>query len=123
VRVSGSHVLVSFDGSARARRALADGAASTRASGGRLTVLALSAVEDPSRCCNMQTTMWNREMRRVADESIRQARALVDRDLDAEFVIRDGSTRRDVATAARELGCDVIIEPRRRGTRHRQLPA
>jgi nucleotide-binding universal stress UspA family protein len=71
----------------------------------------------------MQTTMWNREMRHLADESIRQARALVDRDLDAEFVIRDGSTRRDVAAAARELGCDVIIEPSRRGTRHRQLPA
>ena len=54
-------------------------------------------------------------MRRVANESIRQARDLVGRDLDVEFVVRDGSTQGDVAKVAREFGCDVIIEPRRLG--------
>lgn len=108
-------MLVYFDGSDRASAALADGAAAARASGGRLTVLALAAVEEPMRCCNMQTTFWNQEMRRLAQESISRARSLVDPALDVDFVIRDGSRRRDVAAAALELGCDVIVEPTRRG--------
>jgi nucleotide-binding universal stress UspA family protein len=113
-------VLVSFDGSDRACAALADGAVAARASGGRLTVLALAAVEEPMRCCNMQTTFWNREMRRLAQESISRARSLVDPALDADFVIRRGSRRRDIAAAAVELGCDVIVEPTRSGrSRHR----
>lgn len=118
--MSVSHVLVSFDGSDRACAALADGAAAARGSGGRLTVLALAAVEEPMRCCNMQTTFWNREMRRLAQESISRARSLVDPTLNVDFVIRDGSRRRDVAAAAVELGCDVIVEPARRGRSRRR---
>jgi nucleotide-binding universal stress UspA family protein len=70
----------------------------------------------------MQTTMWNREMRRLADDSIRRAKVLVGPELEASFVIRDGSTRRDIAAAAADLGCDAIIEPARRGrTRQRRV--
>lgn len=118
--VSVSHVLIAFDGSKRARRALADGVATARSSGSRITVLALAATEKPARCCNLQTTFWNQEVRRLAQDSIGDARTLVDLEIDAHYVVREGSGRRAVAEAAVELGCDLIVEPGRRGRSRRR---
>lgn len=113
-------VLVRFDGSARSERALADAAAAARETGRRLSVLVLAQIEEPSKCCNCQTTFWNQEMRRVAQADAQRARALLADDVEADVVVREGAGDAAVRRAAAELGCDTIVEPRRRGGARRR---
>ena len=119
-----SHVLALFDGSRAGERAISEATDLAREAGARLTILTLAAVEEPSRCCNMQTTSWNRDMRELAREELDRARSLLTVDVDAEFVIREGRGRSAVANAAADLGCDLIIEPgKRRGAPRRSAVA
>ena len=115
-----THVVAAFDGSDSARGALADAAAIAQEWGARLTVLALAPTERPARCCNLQTTSWNAEMRRLAAGDLRRARSLLD-GVDAEFVMREGCGRRALARAAEQLGGDLLVQGGRRHTRRRAL--
>lgn len=110
-RMSTAHVLVHFDGSRSSERALAEGAITARETGSALTVLVLAQVEAPSRCCNLQTTFWNSEMRRLSQAAAQQARGLLPSDVAAEVVVREDSGRSAVRRAAAELGCRTLFEP------------
>lgn len=115
-------VLVLFDGSTRSERAVADASQAARETGGRLSVLVLAPVEEPPKCCNCQTTFWNREMRRVAQDDARRVRTLLADDVDADVVVREGAGDAAVRRAAAELGCETIVEPRRlRRSRQRAI--
>ena len=106
-----AHVLALFNGSAAGERALADATDAAREADAELTVLVLAAIEEPSRCCNLQTTSWNREMRQLAREELERARQLVADDVRASFVVREGRGHAAVVAAATQLGCDVLVEP------------
>lgn len=109
-----SHVMTVFDGSRAAERALVDAAHEARDSGAPLSVVILAAVEQPSRCCNMQTTLWNREMRRLAAEERARAQVLVPDDIPVQVQVREGRGHEAALAVARELGCDLVLEPGRR---------
>ena len=112
--MSASHVLAFFNGSAAAERALIDAADVAREADAELTVLVLAAVEEPARCCNLQTTAWNREMRHLAREELEHARLLLAGGVRVSFVVREGKGHADVDAAASDLGCDLLVEPRSR---------
>lgn len=109
-----SHVLALFDGSPAGERVLIDAAHTAREHRAPLSVLVLAAVEKPSRCCNMHTIFWNGEMRRLADRDRARAQLLVPDDIPVEVVLREGRGHRAALAAAKELGCDLVLEPRRR---------
>ena len=116
-------VLALFDGSRGAEKALERATVISRESGAPLSVLVLAFVEKPSHCCNMQTTFWNREMRRIAGEDAQRARSLLADEHEAQVIIREGSRDDVVREVAAELGCRTIVEARSRGrTRRRDLP-
>lgn len=100
-------ILVPFSGSRKSERALAAAVSAARATNVPLRVLVLAAVEDPSRCCNLQTTSWNAELRRLAAEDANRASALLPDDVDWEVVVREGQGRGAVRRVAAELGCTV----------------
>ena len=116
-------VLVMFDGSPRSKVAVTEATRLARESGARLSVLVLAAVEEPSKCCNCQTTFWNQDMRRLAREHAVEVRALLADDVPADVCVREGRGKQAVARAAAELGCATVVEARRRGARARAATA
>lgn len=116
-------ILVRFDGSRKSEHALAQAVSAARASETALTVLVLSEVEQPSRCCNLQTTSWNRELRRMAQADAERARALLPEDLEAEVVIREDHGPGAIQRAADDLACRTLPRTGRRGLRRRAFGA
>jgi hypothetical protein len=116
------HVVVVCESSDAGQTALRDAATTAQEWDARLTVLALAATERPSRCCNLQTTSWNAEMRRVAAEELGRARTLL-QGADAAFVVREGCGRHAAERAATELGGDLLVRAGRRRSRRRTLTA
>lgn len=118
--MSTRRVLVHFDGSRAGERAVAEAAATACEQGAALIVLVLAQVEEPSPCCNLQTTFWNAEMRRLAQAAAHQARGLLPEGVDAEIVVRETSGRSAVRQVAGELGCETLIESGWRGRPRRR---
>jgi len=113
--LASKHVAVGYDGTRRADKALDAAVALARGAHARLSVISLAAVEAPAKCCNVQTTFWNAEMRRLAAESADRAREAVGGGVEAEFIIRDGRGAAAVQEIASDLGCDVVVAANRRG--------
>ena len=109
-----SHVMAVFDGSREAERVLVDAAHEARDHDAPLSVVVLAAVERPARCCNLQTTAWNRELRRLAEEDRARATVLVPDDIPVDVRVREGRGHKAALAVARELGCDLLLEPGRR---------
>jgi nucleotide-binding universal stress UspA family protein len=117
------HVAVMFDASAAARRALLEAASIADEHGAQLTVI--SAVPHDRRLvccavCTVRRTSWNRAMDDVAEADLTEAGALLgDREPTPRFRAVSGSGVSAVRRAAVELGCDLLVVPRRRFRRPR----
>lgn len=107
------HVLVLYDGSDAARRALAAAASITGERRAALTVVSLVAHERESGgCCCVPGTTWNRELDTLADEQVQQARVLLRaHGCVAHFAIVEGSGGRAIRSSADEFGCDLVMVP------------
>ncbi len=114
-------VLVLFDGSSRSKLAVGEATRLARESGTRLSVLVVAAVEEASKCCNCETTFWNQDMRRLAQEQAVEVRALLSDDVPTDVIVREGKGKQAVARTAAGLGCATVVEARRRGARPRAV--
>ncbi len=119
------HVLVAYDGTARADAALKAGERIARDAGAQLTVAAVVELASgcrscgASRGCGITTGDWNRIMREYAWEELLHARTQLG--VPARLEILCGAPRRALTDGARELGCDAIVLPARRGAVARLL--
>ena len=106
------HVLVVCDGSSEGYDAVR--AASTIASRERatLTVAAVAELEQPGRGCQVGTGAWNQVLMEAADADLERARTIVESP--AFFTVLKGPMARALLDAERNLGCDLIVMPRRR---------
>jgi nucleotide-binding universal stress UspA family protein len=105
------HVLVACDGSPAgyaAVRAASQLAVRDHAS---LTVAAVADVEHPGRCASFGVGAWNAALIDAARAELEQARRIVHSP--ARFTVLTGPMDRALADAGQELGCDVIVLPRR----------
>jgi len=107
------HTVVAYDGRRAADVALDVATSHVATVGGRLTVAVVAETERPSRCCNLQTVNWNREIREFAARDIVKARARVDPRIDAEFLIveTDGDPVGTLAGLARSVEADLVVVP------------
>jgi nucleotide-binding universal stress UspA family protein len=120
--MSYQHVLVPYDGTARADQALRAGARLARDAGAQLTIAAVVELATPCRsCANCGITVghWNRMMREHAWEQLLHARTLLD--IPAHLELMCGHGQRVLTDGARELGADAIVLPARSGPLARLL--
>jgi nucleotide-binding universal stress UspA family protein len=112
------YVGVMFDSSAAAERALLEAVSIADEHDAHLAVI--SAVPHDRRMvccavCTVRRTSWNRAMDEVAQADLSKARALLGRREPApRFLAVSGSGVSAVQRAARRLGCDLLVVPRRR---------
>ena len=107
------HLLVVCDGSSEADEALRAASELARRDRARLTVAAVVELERPGRGCQVGASTWNEVMRDAASGDLDRARAVTD--APAEFTVLCGPPGRALVDGVRELGCDAIMLPRRRG--------
>jgi nucleotide-binding universal stress UspA family protein len=106
------HVLVVFDGSSTARRALRQAIALCDEHEGELTVLTFVAHEIRSVGCCVPAVMWNRELDEMAAGDLAVARAMVgDHPGITSLEAVSGSGTVAVAREARRRDCDLILVP------------
>ena len=121
------HVAVMFDASAAAERALLEAVSIADEHDAQLTVI--SAVPHDRRrvgcaVCSVRRRSWNRTMDEVAQADLAKARVLLGgREPAPRFRAVSGSGVSAVRRAALELGCDLLVVPRRRFSRRpKRLP-
>jgi hypothetical protein len=105
--------LVVYGGSARGDASLREAARVTRRRGGRLSVVALAAVEpEHARCCDMRSVLWNGVQRELAESELAKARLAVDDDATVALTVLGylGLGAADaIAGHAAELGAERIV--------------
>lgn len=122
------HVLVVFNGSAAAPRALLDAAAIADEHDAEISVI--STVPHDARkvgCvnCGVSTPYWNATLNDLAKKELATARAILgDRHPATRFSVVSGNDTGALRRAVAELGCDLVVLPRRdrfrrRGARRR----
>jgi nucleotide-binding universal stress UspA family protein len=119
---SAGHVLVLCEESEPGRAALLLAQHEAQSSGGTLTVLAIATHERVIGCgrCVSGTVLWNIEMKKMAQEALLAAHALLDERCEASFelqVARVGEIDETVINAARRTDADLVVLPWRRQSR------
>lgn len=108
-------MLAVFESAEHGRAALLHALKLAQTSGASLTVASVALEEDVRKgcaICRQGTDIWNRQMRRIALESLAEAKALVAQradDLDVEFVVTRGEIAGAIAEAAERCGAEVIV--------------
>ena len=110
------HVLVVYDGSARGRRALLEGAAMADEHEAELSVITL--VEHDERrvgcACAVSASAWNRMMDEIAEEDLAVAREILgEREPPTRFGIAPGHGIAAIRRVVADLGCDLVLVPGR----------
>jgi hypothetical protein len=107
------HTLVVYGSSPRGDASLRDAARVARRRGGRLSVVALAAVEpEHSRCCDMRSVMWNGIQRELAESELSRARLAVEDDAAVDLHVLGylGLGAPDaIASRAADLGAERIV--------------
>lgn len=114
------HVLVLYDGSAEAGRALSAASALARREGALLTVAAVVELEQHSIGCSIGASTWNDVLRDAAHQDLQHAAGLLG--MPARFEVLCG--KRGAAAlldGAQKLGCDAIMLPPRPRQRLRRV--
>lgn len=108
-----SHVLVSYQSSARGRAALGHALRLAREAGARLTVVSVATKEPVTGCarCRSNAVLWNQEMRYLAHEDLAEAAELVGSAPSVDFTVALGDPARAVGEAAARNHADVIVLP------------
>ena len=108
-----THTLVVYRPSARADEALRTLCVAAHEHGGRVTVLALAAVERPSsRCCDTRSVLWNGVCRDFARGYLTRAAQVLGPHTDVDFGVLAAQVGHAVDTLAREArarGADEIV--------------
>lgn len=106
--------MVAYDGRGASDIALDVATGHVATVGGRLTVAVVAETERPSKCCNLQSISWNREIREFAARDIVKARARVDPRIDTDFRIveTEGDPVGTLAGLARSVEADLVVIPR-----------
>jgi nucleotide-binding universal stress UspA family protein len=122
------HVLVVFDHSAAAARALLDAAAIAEEHGAEISVIS-TVPHDPGRrgcaTCGVSRSHWNAMLTELAESELATARAILGERLPAtRFGVVSGVDGGTLRRTVSELGCDLLVLPergrfRRRGARRR----
>lgn len=104
-------VLIWFEGSAAGRAALAHAAA--RRQDEWLTVVTIATQERVIGCgrCLQGTVVWNLEMKKIAQEDLREARLTLDGAEDVSFQWLVGAPAEAIIEAARRIGAETIVLP------------
>ena len=106
------HVLVMYDGSAAARRALAEAAALTAGHDAALTVVTLVVHERQAVGCCVPAATWNRELDIIVEEQLAEAQAILGSyRRSAHLAAVEGDGPRAVHRTAEALGCDLVLVP------------
>ncbi len=106
------HVLVIYDGSAAARRALAEAASLTAEHDAALTVVTLVAHERQAVGCCVPAATWNRELDAIVDEQLTEVRAILGSSgRSAHIAAVEGDGARAAHRTAEALGCDLVLVP------------
>lgn len=107
-----SHVLVVYDGSAAARRTVAEAAVLTAEHGVALTVVALVLHERQAVGCCVPAATWNRELDAIVDKQLSEAQLILGSyGGSARFAAIEGDGARAVHQTAAALGCDLVLVP------------
>jgi nucleotide-binding universal stress UspA family protein len=117
-------VLVSYESSPAGRAALLHAAALARREGAALTVVSVATTEPTDvGCgrCRQGAAIWNREMRSMADETLAEARMLLEGSPMIDYEVAVGSPREAVARSAATRRADVIVVPSEATGRLRRL--
>lgn len=109
------HVLVVFDGSRAAPRALRAATAIADEHDAELSVVSVSAHDRRTTgCvnCGISIALWNEMLDAVAEGELDTARAIVgDRQRRTHFAVVPGDDARTLRRAVSELGCDLVVVP------------
>src|SRR5215207_9809541 len=109
------HILVVYDGTSAARRALLDAAALAGEHEAEISVITL-VTHDHSKvncvACGVSRTYWNRTMDELAENDLATACAILgEREPQPRFSIVSGHGAAAIQRAVRELGCDLVLVP------------
>ena len=108
------HPLAVYDGSAAARRALAEAASLTAEHDAALTVVTLVVHERQAVGCCLPPATWNRELDAIVDEQLADPwPSLGSYGRSAHFAAVEGHGARSVHETAEALGCDLVLVPAR----------
>lgn len=109
------HILVVYDGTAAARRALLDGGALAGEHEAEISVVTQVAHDHSYAnwvCCGVSRTYWNRMMDELAENDLATACAILgEREPKPRFSIVSGHGPAAIQGAARELDCDLVLFP------------
>lgn len=107
-------VLVNYRSSGRGRTALSYAVELAHEAGAPLTVVSVLTKEPTDiGCarCRQSAVIWNREMRQLADEELREAADTVHLSAAVEYVLAEGKPAEALRQAAERSGADLIVLP------------
>ena len=115
--VSG-HVLAFIDDSRRSDEVVSVAQELARATGARLTLVAVAVIEDePRGCCDLRTSLWNRMQREIAAEQLQAAGQHVAPGVHPVLALAEGSTVEDTLVDELRSGdYDLLIVADERGS-------